>query len=113
MSQKNSLYNADEYVSSVAMEISDAVDSLSEYEQIFAGFVSAYDYNRYLYSLDLTKIINTVATQSHKLLPLWENTLVKGVFSICSCHNGGDCVATMRDYTFSVRSLAGGRTFLI
>ena len=33
-----------------------------------------------------------------------ENTLVKGVFSIYSCRDGRDCVATMRDYTFSVRS---------
>lgn len=53
-----------------------------------------------------------VATQSNRFLPLWENTLEKGVFSIYSCHNGRDCVATMRDYTFLVRSLVGGRTFL-
>ena len=46
-------------------------------------------------------------------MPLWENTLVKGVFSISSYHNGGDCVATMRDYTFSVRSLVVGAHFFI
>ena len=57
-------------------------------------------------------VIITVATQSNRFLPLWENTLAKGVFSIYSYHNGGDCVAAMRDYTFSVRSLvAGGALF--
>ena len=88
MSQKNSLYNADEYVSSVAMEISDAVDSLSEYEQVFAGFVAAYDYNRYLYSLDLTKIINTVAA---------EHSNIVGIEALINC--GGDIkVISAGDY---------------
>ena len=54
-----------------------------------------------------------VATQSNRFLPLWENTLEKGVFSIYSYHNGGDCVATMRDYTFSVRSLVVGAHFFV
>ena len=47
------------------------------------------------------------------LLPLWENTLVKGVFSVYSRHRGRDCVAAMRDYTFSVRSLVVGAHFFI
>ena len=57
-------------------------------------------------------VIIVVATQSNRFLPLWENTLAKGVFSIYSYHNGRDCVAAMRDYTFSVRSLFAGAHFV-
>lgn len=69
-------------------------------------------------SLKILKIyplyaIIIIATQSNRFLPLWENTLAKGVFSIYSYHNGGDCVATMRDYTFSVRSLVVGAHFFV
>lgn len=38
--------------------------------------------------------------------------LVKGVFSFYSYHNGRDCVAAMRDSTFSVRFLIEDALFL-
>lgn len=59
--------------------------------------------------VEKSKIVcyNDVGTQSH-IFPPWGNTfLVKGVFSF-SAYHGGDCVPTMREYTFSVRSLLWG-----
>ena len=82
-----------------------------------AEFINLFCHFRHI-SIKILKIyplcdIIIVATQSNRFLPLWENTLEKGVFSIYSYHNGGGCVATMRDYTFSVRSLIVGAHFFV
>ena len=99
----------------IIKHVNEQTEELKKLKEKYAEMKSIYCYFRHI-SIKILKIsplyvIIIVATQSNRFLPLWENTLAKGVFSIYSCHNGGDCVATMRDYTFSVRSLVVGAHF--
>jgi len=69
-SQQNNLYNADEYITSIAMEISDAVDSITQQETTIQQFVQEKNFGRYLNSKKLSKIVSNITAEHSNIVGL-------------------------------------------
>ena len=69
-SLKSSLGSADEYMSSVTSDISDAIDSLVNYGEYVEEFKKAKDYQRYFIAEHLIKAINNITMRHSNIVGL-------------------------------------------